>query len=408
MRSRDRVAATSRPDPKLRSGLTWPRTLCQAARQVARHVARQAARQAARQTGQPDSLTMRWMWRDVTRATVLAIAGVGAVTLATWWGSVGTPAAAAAAALLTGYVIATVQWRTRARTGIADALQDPLTGLPTRSVIEKRLDAATRCGEPVTVALADVDGLHALNGAFGHAAGDLYLTAVAHRLARAVPAGGVLVRQSGDEFTLVVPGTDADTVAAAIGAVMAGPALIAGQRVQPRASIGIATSAGTHADADARHARARADVAMYAAKAAGGNHIQIWNPVRHGEPAPDGTRPLRRRRDTDPQASAAAGPCPAAGSDTIRLLLPRRDAVLVYQALVRARDGEAVPPAQRPRSGPDAPDSTDHRTDHSARVGADPHVGGYADLVTRLGSLLDPGRRGLDHIDPFPAPDPDG
>src|SRR5690348_17493364 len=45
-------------------------------------------------------------------------------------------------------------------------------------------------GTPVTVALADVDGLHMINRNLGMAAGDQYLLTIAHRLAQAVPAGG--------------------------------------------------------------------------------------------------------------------------------------------------------------------------------------------------------------------------
>jgi diguanylate cyclase (GGDEF)-like protein len=322
------------------------------------------ARAAGTGTGSP-------AWSPWAGALVeVAVAGIaavvaGAVMVTGCGGPVCTPVAAAGASFASGFVIASVQWRAWARARVGRALRDPLTGLATRAVMEARLDDATRTGEPVTVALADVDGLHAVNANFGHAAGDRYLSAVAYRLARAVPAGGCLVRQGGDEFTIVVPGTDAQALAAAIGAAMAGPAVIAGHRLQPRASVGIATSdghgqSGGLGGGDARHVRARADVAMYAAKEAGGNHIRVWDPVVHGEPDADGTRPLRRRRDIDPSAGRAPWQ-PDPGDGLIPVLLVPTEARLVHRALALARD-----------------------------LAAGGHRGDYSRLVTRLGPLLDP------------------
>ncbi|GIJ64910.1 GGDEF domain-containing protein [Virgisporangium aurantiacum] len=323
---------------------------------------------------------VRWTWGGAALVVLLTVTVLGAA-MGTLCGPVWAPVAAAAAAFVSGYTISTVHWHAWAHARVDAAVHDPLTGLPTRTVLEDKLDAVTRAGAAVTVALADVDGLHAINANFGHAAGDQYLTAVAYRLARAVPAGGLLVRQSGDEFTMLVPGVDADGLATAIGAAMAGPAVIAGYRIQPRVSVGIATSDGgvrhggvlkgdvMHGGVmhgDARHARARADVAMFAAKVAGGNHVRIWDRARHGEPAADGTRPVRRRRDIDlsPGPGVAWQPASAA-TDLIPLLLPPADARLVYQALTGARDAGTDTAASDRRSG-------------------------FARLAARLGSLLDP------------------
>ncbi|GAA0907492.1 hypothetical protein GCM10009558_009930 [Virgisporangium aurantiacum] len=297
---------------------------------------------------------VRWTWGGAALVVLLTVTVLGAA-MGTLCGPVWAPVAAAAAAFVSGYTISTVHWHAWAHARVDAAVHDPLTGLPTRTVLEDKLDAVTRAGAAVTVALADVDGLHAINANFGHAAGDQYLTAVAYRLARAVPAGGLLVRQSGDEFTMLVPGVDADGLATAIGAAMAGPAVIAGHRIQPRASVGIATNDGgsrhrgsrhgSSRHGDARHARARADIAMFAAKTAGGNHIHVWDPDRHGEPAPDGTRPLRRRRDIDLSAGAGVWSPGSVDDDLIPFLLLPADARLVYQTLTGARDA-ALDPAR--------------------------------------------------------------
>ncbi len=199
---------------------------------------------------------------------------------------------------------------------------------------DQRLDAATRDATPITVALADIDGLHAINMNLGLAAGDRYLTTVARRLSRAVPAGGCLVRQGGDEFTVLAPHVDPAELATAIGAAMAGPAVIAGYRIQPRASVGIAASGG----GDAHHARACADAAMYTAKAAGGNHIMVYQPDRDGQPEPDGTRRLIRRRDLNPPGPDGLAWRPTPGDDLLPLLLSIDEARTVHQALRIARD----------------------------------------------------------------------
>ncbi|TMM27596.1 MAG: GGDEF domain-containing protein [Actinobacteria bacterium] len=67
------------------------------------------------------------------------------------------------------------------------------------------------------MALADVDGLRAVNNGLGHPAGDQLLHAIADRLTHAVPPGGLLARLGGDEFILLAPDTDPATLATAIG-----------------------------------------------------------------------------------------------------------------------------------------------------------------------------------------------
>ncbi|GAA0475609.1 hypothetical protein Aca07nite_84550 [Actinoplanes capillaceus] len=196
-------------------------------------------------------------------------------------------------------------WHRRQVTAaVRAAYTDKLTGLPTRPVMDDLLTAATRDRIPVTVAVADADGLHWINATFGHAGGDQYLAEVARRLARALPAGGTLVRQGGDEFTLLVPGTITPAhLATMIGSALAGPATIGGQHLQPRASVGIHTGTG-----DAWQFLACADAAMYTAKDTGGNHILTYDAERDGIPGTDGTRPASRPRDRRPAGNPPGAP----------------------------------------------------------------------------------------------------
>ena len=287
-------------------------------------------------------------------------------------------ALASAGSYAVGYTAAAIRYRRRCREAVAEARRDPLTGLPNRAVADAMLTAATANRTRMTVALIDVDGLHAVNASLGHAAGDQYLTTITTRLAAAVPANGCLVRQGGDEFTLLAPGTDPTVLATAIGAALAGRATIAGHHMQPRASVGIADSGGPGARFDAGHARGCADAALYSAKAAGGNRILIYNPDRDGTPEPDGSRPLLRRRDIDPLAEDGVAWLPSPSRELVPLLLRVADLRTLHHVLGVAADrwaqtaAEAHAGAHRPNTpAPPAGDS----------INVEPTPGGYRSIA---------------------------
>lgn len=86
---------------------------------------------------------------------------------------------------------------------------DFLTGLPNRRYYEKekqRLDQGKML--PLTLLIADVDGLKMINDGFGHEAGDALIQGVASVLKEACREGDVLARTGGDEFTFLLPRTD--------------------------------------------------------------------------------------------------------------------------------------------------------------------------------------------------------
>jgi diguanylate cyclase (GGDEF)-like protein len=341
----------------------------------------------------------------VTRAT-LTVAHVAVVTvpaatiLAVTTGHTGLAIAGVFAGIgfyATGYAAAALRHLRRIREEVARARRDPLTGLPNRAVADETLADAARAGAPMTVALIDVDGLNMINSSVGHAGGDQYVAAVARRLARAVPPDGVLVRQGGDEFTLLAPGVDPQQLAVDIGAALAGPAVIAGYRLQPRASVGIAATDGA---ADASHARARADSAMYTAKLAGGNQILVFDPDRDPEPLLDGTRPLLRRRDINPLAETGVVWAPALGDELIPVLLAPDDLRVVAQALSSARDRWARAATEAATEAAAAP------SDGSGSVNIEPTAAGYAGIAAlarqqqaRLTRLIDRLRPIIDAVD---------
>jgi diguanylate cyclase (GGDEF)-like protein len=98
------------------------------------------------------------------------------------------------------------------------ALTDALTGFRNRRYAMDRLEqewaVADRSGRPLSCLAIDVDYLKEINDRFGHDAGDAALTHVAHTLRKALRVHDVICRIGGDEFLVICPGADLDSVLA--------------------------------------------------------------------------------------------------------------------------------------------------------------------------------------------------
>jgi diguanylate cyclase (GGDEF)-like protein len=151
------------------------------------------------------------------------------------------------------------------------ATHDTLTQLPNRALFTSRLTAALAAGEPVHVALIDLDDFKTVNDTLGHGAGDALLVAVAQRLTSAVGASDTVARLGGDEFVVIL---SSDHPADAAGRLIEALTEPVGDLLV-RASIGLAGAAPGDAPEDLLR---RADIAMYAAKKAGGSNYLIFEP----------------------------------------------------------------------------------------------------------------------------------
>lgn len=152
------------------------------------------------------------------------------------------------------------------------AHHDPLTGLPNRALLGKRLDGALQkaraAGSELALLFVDLDRFKTINDSLGHAVGDQVLREVAGRFGAALPERDAVVRFGGDEFVIVVEQVTeraaVERVAQAVIDQITAPIVVNGQELFVGASIGIALF--PHDADDAAGLLQRADAAMYHAK----------------------------------------------------------------------------------------------------------------------------------------------
>jgi diguanylate cyclase (GGDEF)-like protein len=240
-----------------------------------------------------------------------------------------------------------------------EALHDPLTGLPNRTLFIQRVGEATRpapAGEEelaAAVMLMDLDRFKEVNDTLGHHNGDLLLREVAVRLTQVLRRRDTVARLGGDEFAVLLPDLgsvdEATQTALRIAEALRRPFTVDELSLDVGVSIGIAIYP-EHGD-DAAILLQRADVAMYEAKA-GRDAVALYSPER------DNYSPKRL-------ALAAE----------LRSFVERGELLVYHQPKARLSDGavtgtEALVRWRHPEHGLLGPDEFIPMAEHSGLISA--------------------------------------
>ena len=200
---------------------------------------------------------------------------------------------------------------------------DGLTQLPNRRFFIESLDRALanfRRYERGSFAILfiDLDRFKQVNDSLGHSAGDVLLQEVAQRLQRCLREGDLVARLGGDEFAVLLMGAsepvDAMRTAERLSEAIQRPVTIQGRTLLPSASIGVAQVAERFACAE--DMLRDADIAMYRAKVQGHSRITLFDRAMYEE--------VRDRIELE---------------GDLRLAVDRNELRLVFQPVIRLRDG---------------------------------------------------------------------
>jgi diguanylate cyclase (GGDEF)-like protein len=177
---------------------------------------------------------------------------------------------------LVGMVVARLVMRLRRL-----SLHDPLTQALNRRGLEDALARArsrlSRQGEPVALLMVDIDHFKAFNDQHGHAVGDAVLVGVAHTLQRQCREVDVLGRIGGEEFAVLLPGVVADGALTAAERMREAVSklVLEGTQGLSGVTISIGVAVVEHAGEPLEQVWRRVDKALYAAKEAGRNKVQL-------------------------------------------------------------------------------------------------------------------------------------
>lgn len=158
---------------------------------------------------------------------------------------------------------------------------DPLTGTSNRAALDKTLqrevELAHRHHLPLSIVLLDLDKFKTINDQYGHSAGDYILKTLVGCIEETVRGSDILFRYGGEEFVLILSGTDTDgakRIAERLRcAIESYPFIYDRQEIAMTASFGVANLRNRD---DVKQLFNKADSALYEAKNSGRNQVRFY------------------------------------------------------------------------------------------------------------------------------------
>jgi diguanylate cyclase (GGDEF)-like protein len=192
------------------------------------------------------------------------------------------------------------------------ATVDPLTGIANRraviSVGNRLIRTTARPGRPVAALMFDLDHFKKINDTYGHAVGDSALIVFARVASTNMRSNDLIGRLGGEEFAAVLPNMNADEALAAADRVRL--AFVEAAKQVDGFPLGATLSAGVAVTTDSLmtvdQLLARADEALYAAKAGGRNRVVVANVEGAMQPASASTPPALTLVSNERATSEAA------------------------------------------------------------------------------------------------------
>ena len=176
----------------------------------------------------------------------------------------------------------TERLRTSVRASIEMAVTDPLTGLYNRRYLESHLTHvihnAVNRGRDIAVLMLDIDFFKSVNDTYGHDAGDRVLQEMAGRIRTSIRSSDLACRTGGEEFVVVLTGTDihtAERVGERVRKMVASKPFLAAPGCHLTITISMGVSGLGGVDDGLEDLLKRADQALYRAKREGRNRVSL-------------------------------------------------------------------------------------------------------------------------------------
>lgn len=158
-----------------------------------------------------------------------------------------------------------------------EASVDPLTKLPNRRVLQRAGDQCTKAASTFSVIMLDIDHFKKINDTWGHLVGDTVLANVADVVRRMIRETDIAVRYGGEEIVILLPDTRPKSAAIVAEKIRkeVEAAVSSAERASIQVTVSIGIASASPAGQEFQAILAEADKALYRAKTAGRNRVEL-------------------------------------------------------------------------------------------------------------------------------------